>query len=81
MLIGGKYVLGKQIGTGAFGEIFEGVCKADGTKVAIKLVSPEPESHLDRRKRQLPVHGSPARPKLTGRFRVTSKVFPRLACP
>ena len=36
-VIGGQYILGKKIGNGAFGTIFEGVQKSSKRKVAIKL--------------------------------------------
>ena len=35
--VGGRYRLGKKIGTGAFGEIFEGTDIFDNSSVAIKL--------------------------------------------
>jgi len=38
MIIGGKFILGSQIGSGAFGKIFEGQNKETGEKVAIKIV-------------------------------------------
>ena len=35
--VGGRYRLGKKIGTGSFGEIFEGTDIFDNSSVAIKL--------------------------------------------
>lgn len=42
----GDYVLGKQLGNGAFGCVFEGVYKRDGKKYAVKLFKP-PDSLKD----------------------------------
>jgi len=36
--VGGRYRLGKKIGAGSFGEIYEGVDIFSGQEVAIKLV-------------------------------------------
>ena len=36
-VLGSHYILGKKIGNGAFGTIFEGVHKQTKRKVAIKL--------------------------------------------
>ena len=36
-VIGGQYILGKKVGNGAFGTIFEGYDKTSKRKVAIKL--------------------------------------------
>jgi serine/threonine protein kinase len=36
--VGGRYRLGKKIGAGSFGEIYEGVDIFGGQEVAIKLV-------------------------------------------
>ena len=36
-VLGSHYILGKKIGNGAFGTIFEGVQKSNKRKVAIKL--------------------------------------------
>jgi len=36
-VIGAQFILGKKIGNGAFGTIFEGVQKSTKRKVAIKL--------------------------------------------
>lgn len=36
-VIGSCFTLGKKIGNGAFGTIFEGTCKQSKRKVAIKL--------------------------------------------
>lgn len=37
--VGGRYKLGKKIGAGSFGEIYEGVDIFSGQEVAIKLVN------------------------------------------
>jgi len=39
--VGGRYRLGKKIGAGSFGEIYEGVDIFSGQEVAIKLVTNE----------------------------------------
>ena len=36
-ILGGQFILGKKVGNGAFGTIFEGVQKQTKRKVAIKL--------------------------------------------
>ena len=36
--VGGRYRLGKKIGAGSFGEIYEGYYILGGSEVAIKLV-------------------------------------------
>ena len=36
--VGGRYRLGKKIGAGSFGEIYEGIDIFGGQEVAIKLV-------------------------------------------
>jgi serine/threonine protein kinase len=38
-IIASQFKLGKQLGNGAFGIIFEGTCIATDRKVAIKMVS------------------------------------------
>lgn len=37
--VAGKYTLVKKLGSGAFGEVFLGVCDGSGIKVAVKLVA------------------------------------------
>jgi serine/threonine protein kinase len=37
VLINKQYVIGKKIGNGSFGEVFQGVDRTDGTKLAIKM--------------------------------------------
>ena len=39
MLFGGKYRMGKKLGSGAFGDIYLGININTGSKVAIKLES------------------------------------------
>lgn len=36
--VGGRYRLGKKVGAGSFGEIYEGIDIFSGAEVAIKLV-------------------------------------------
>ena len=63
IVIGGKYILGKAIGEGAFGEIYdgtgysittEGICEEDGQRVAIKLVSRLKPNKLGIVRRKIP---------------------------
>jgi len=36
-VIGARFTLGKKIGNGAFGAVYEGTCKRTRRKVAIKM--------------------------------------------
>ena len=38
--VGGRYKIGKKLGSGAFGEIYLGTNTINGDYVAIKLVNP-----------------------------------------